>query len=73
LNVISKFNQLIFSLTVISINDQSTNANLINEAIIEVDHGTQVNVQTANEVNEIASRVKDMSSTALEDIKKNKF
>jgi len=56
-----------------SITEQNKNANLINESISELKQSTQENAHTATEVNEIAYSVKEMSSTALKNIEKNKF
>ncbi len=57
----------------LSVTQQSESANQINSAISEVDEGTKINAQTAMKVSEIAKKVKDMSSLALENIQKNKF
>ena len=57
----------------VTIQEQSRNANQINSAISEVDEGTKLNATTAAEVNEIAQKVKEMSSLALQSIEKNKF
>ncbi len=56
-----------------SIKEQSNNANQINSAVSEVDEGTKTNAQTALSVNEIAAKVQEMASKALNDLKKNKF
>jgi methyl-accepting chemotaxis protein len=56
-----------------SITEQNQSANLINQSIIEIEQSTQENASTATQVNEIADSVQNMSSIALEDIKKNKF
>ena len=56
-----------------SIMEQNKNANLINDSIAEIRQSTQENARTATQVNEIAYNVKEMSSTALKDIEKNKF
>ncbi|WP_457750360.1 methyl-accepting chemotaxis protein [Sulfurimonas sp.] len=55
------------------IQEQSSSANQINQAIEDVDTQTQYNAQTAAQVSEIANAVHEMSSEALENIKKNKF
>jgi len=56
-----------------AIKEQSRNANQINSAVSEVDEGTKLNAQTALSVNEIAAKVQEMASKALEELKKNKF
>jgi len=56
-----------------SIKEQSKSANHINNAVLEVDEGTKINAQTALSVNEIAAKVQEMASQALENLKKNKF
>ena len=56
-----------------SIEQQSVSVSEINTAITEIDQGTQGNARTTTEVSEIANEVKEMSSSALEDISKNKF
>ena len=56
-----------------TIMEQNRSANLINENIVEIRQSTHENAVTATEVNEIASNVSSMSSTALKDIEKNKF
>jgi methyl-accepting chemotaxis protein len=57
----------------VAIKEQSNNANQINEAILEVNAGTQENANTATKVNDIATRVQEMATFALEHIQKNKF
>jgi methyl-accepting chemotaxis protein len=56
-----------------SISEQTGSANQINGAISEIEQSTHENATTATEVNEIANRVQNMSSSALKDIQKNKF
>ena len=56
-----------------SIAEQTKSAVAINEAVEEVDSMTKTNAQTAAEVNNVANSVKEMSSTALHEIEKNKF
>ena len=56
-----------------SVTEQSKNANQISSAVSEVDEGTKTNAQTALSVNEIATKVQEMASQALENLKKNKF
>jgi len=56
-----------------TIKEQSNSANQINSAVSEVDEGTRLNAQTALSVNEIAAKVQEMASKALEELKKNKF
>ena len=56
-----------------TIKEQSSSANQINSAVTEVDEGTKLNAQTALSVNEIAAKVQEMASEALEELKKNRF
>ena len=56
-----------------SVTEQSKSANQINSAVSEVDKGTKINAQTALSVNEIAVKVQQMASHALDNLKKNKF
>ena len=56
-----------------SVEEQSASVGHINQAIVEIDKSTQVNVTTTDEVNSVATIVKDMSSNVLVDIEKNNF
>ena len=56
-----------------SINEQSNSVAKVNDAISEIDQGTQKNAEIATEVSTIANVVKEMSSSALEDVEKNQF
>ncbi len=56
-----------------SIEKQSDDMNHINDSISNIDKITQINAQTANEVNTVVIEVKEMSSYILEDVKKKKF
>lgn len=56
-----------------SINEQSQGISEINNSIIEIDTTTQENSHTVTEVSLVANEVKEMASTILEDLKKNKI
>jgi len=55
------------------IDEQNLSVSKVNTAISEIDKGTHSNVDTTNEVSKVAHLVKEMSSSALLDIEKNKF
>jgi len=57
----------------VSVEEQSASVSHINQAIIEIDKNTQVNITTTDEVSSVANMVKDMSSNVLVDIEKNSF
>jgi methyl-accepting chemotaxis protein len=56
-----------------SIEKQSDDMIHLNDSISAIDKTTQINAQTANEVNTVVIEVKEMSSHILEDVKKKKF
>jgi len=56
-----------------SINEQNEGISNINDSILEIDRTTQHNSTTVSEVSLVANEVKDMASSILEDLTKNKI
>ncbi len=56
-----------------SIDQQSKAVSEVNIVISKIDQSTKLDAQTTNEVSIVASEVKEMSSSILDDVQKNKF
>jgi len=56
-----------------SMEEQSIAITQVNTAVSEIDASTQENASTADEVSLVANMVKDMSSSALENVEQNQF
>ncbi len=71
----TSINMLTQSITDIggSIEEQSSAIVLANNSISEIDQSTQTNANTADDVSTVASTVQEMSSSVLENVKKNQF
>jgi len=71
----SSINILTQSITDIgsSMEEQSSAIAQVNSAVSEIDSSTQANASTADEVTNVANTVKDMSSSVLANVEKNKF
>jgi methyl-accepting chemotaxis protein len=56
-----------------SIDEQSRRVSEVNISISKIDKATQSNADTASKVSSVADEVKEMSSSILENVEKNKF
>ncbi len=56
-----------------TIDKQSNQVSDVNEVIMKIDTTTQENANTATKVNDVADEVKEMSSSILINVEKNKF